>query len=473
MENPKLFISYSWTTPEHEEWVLNLAKALVDSGIDVVIDKWALRPGHDSNSFMEKMVSDPDIRKVIMICDETYASKADDRKGGVGTETQIISPEVYAQQNQSKFVAVLPPSQPDQKARVPVYYKSKLHIDLSNAETHAQNFEQLVRWVYDKPLHMRPDLGTRPAYLSETEPARLPTSAPHMRAIDAVKNTRSHAESAVVEYLTCLAENLEKFRIKRSSDDVFDDQVIESIDAFIPYRNEFIALISAACQHPDAVTLATKVHRFFEQAAPYLHYSVNVGSYIDTDFDNFRFIVHELFLYTISIPLKYEKFVFIHPFVDERYYSKRSADYGNQVMQPFTYLLCDTQSLEHRNARLNLRRYSLRTDLLKARCTSSGYDFNTLKQADLLLWLRSIMENHEFRWWCETLFHSSERRTLEVFARCISPPYFQKLKPLMGAKNLTDLRTRVKAHVDNQHNTLGTPNYISLLGINDWREISN
>jgi len=35
---PKVFISYSWSTPEHEEWVINLAQRLVSDGIDVVFD---------------------------------------------------------------------------------------------------------------------------------------------------------------------------------------------------------------------------------------------------------------------------------------------------------------------------------------------------------------------------------------------------------------------------------------------------
>jgi len=40
-DNPRLFISYSWTTPAHEQWVLNLATELRDSGVDVIFE-WAL-----------------------------------------------------------------------------------------------------------------------------------------------------------------------------------------------------------------------------------------------------------------------------------------------------------------------------------------------------------------------------------------------------------------------------------------------
>ena len=101
--NTKLFISYSWSTPDHEQWVVDLARELRESGVDVILDKWDLKEGHDAFAFMERMVSDPDINKVAIICDRTYSEKADKRSGGVGTEAQIISPEVYAKEDQNKL----------------------------------------------------------------------------------------------------------------------------------------------------------------------------------------------------------------------------------------------------------------------------------------------------------------------------------------------------------------------------------
>ena len=90
MENPKLFISYCWTNQEHESWVLNLATELVENGVDVIIDKWNLREGQDSYKFMEQMVNNKDIKKVLLICNKKYAERANNRDGGVGTETQIM-----------------------------------------------------------------------------------------------------------------------------------------------------------------------------------------------------------------------------------------------------------------------------------------------------------------------------------------------------------------------------------------------
>jgi hypothetical protein len=37
-ENPKVFISYSWGSAEHQQWVLDLATQLRESSVDAIID---------------------------------------------------------------------------------------------------------------------------------------------------------------------------------------------------------------------------------------------------------------------------------------------------------------------------------------------------------------------------------------------------------------------------------------------------
>ncbi|MGH2509030.1 MAG: toll/interleukin-1 receptor domain-containing protein [Ktedonobacteraceae bacterium] len=63
MSAPKLFISYSWSNAQHEQWVVELATNIRESGIDVILDKWDLKEGHDAYAFMEQMVSDSAIEK--------------------------------------------------------------------------------------------------------------------------------------------------------------------------------------------------------------------------------------------------------------------------------------------------------------------------------------------------------------------------------------------------------------------------
>lgn len=54
--------------------------------------------------FYGKMVSDTEIQKVLIISDKKYADKANGRDGGVGTETQIISAEVYKIDNKKNLL---------------------------------------------------------------------------------------------------------------------------------------------------------------------------------------------------------------------------------------------------------------------------------------------------------------------------------------------------------------------------------
>lgn len=138
---------------------MGLANELAEAGVEVVFDKWDLREGHDAIAFMEKMVTDPTITKVAMVCDKVYAEKADGRRGGVGTETQIISREVYEKTDQDKFVALIAERDENGAPFLPTYYKSRIYIDLSDATNYAKNFEKLIRWAFDRPLYVRPQLG--------------------------------------------------------------------------------------------------------------------------------------------------------------------------------------------------------------------------------------------------------------------------------------------------------------------------
>ena len=75
--------------------------------MDVILDKWHLKEGQDKYVFMEKMVTDPEVAKVLVFSDRVYAEKAAARKGGVGTESQIISSEVYEKVAQDKFLPIV------------------------------------------------------------------------------------------------------------------------------------------------------------------------------------------------------------------------------------------------------------------------------------------------------------------------------------------------------------------------------
>ena len=431
-ETPKLFISYSWSSLEHEQWVLNLATELVENGVDVIYDKWHLKEGHDSIAFMEKMVNDPEIRKVIIICDRVYAEKADGRSAGVGTETQIISPEIYLKQDQSKFVAVLSEKDENGNPYLPIYYKSRIYIDLSSDDLYASNFEQLLRWIYDKPLYIKPPLGKQPPFLSEDNPVSLGTAATFRRAIDAMRNNKEYANNALGDYLSTLADNLEELRIV-DKDGEFDEKVINSIESFLPFRNELLSIFLAISQYRYTTETIQQLHRFMESLIPYMDKPEEVSEWRDSDFDNFRFIIHELFLYVIACLLKYERFSAVSYLLRNFYYVEGNSEYGKAVMVPFSVFQKPISSLHHRNKRLNLRRLSLQADLLIQRSKASVVTDRHLMQSDLVLFLRdslyALRNETSQTWYPITLIYAEEYRgSFEVFARSQSSAYFNRLK---------------------------------------------
>ena len=161
---PKVFISYSWSS---DTMAVDLAKRLVSHGVDVVIDKWNLKEGQDKYVFMERCVNDPDITKVLIICDKKYSEKANARIGGVGDETAIISAEVYGNVQQEKFIPVIAEKDESGKPYVPTYIKNRIYVDLAEEEQFEAEYEKLLRNIYEKPLYRKPRLGKKPEWLYE------------------------------------------------------------------------------------------------------------------------------------------------------------------------------------------------------------------------------------------------------------------------------------------------------------------
>ena len=423
--------------------MLSLATELRDSGVDVILDKWDLKEGHDAHAFMEKMVTDPEIKKVAMICNRLYAEKADGRSGGVGTETQIISADIYSKQDQTKFVAVLPERDGEGEPFLPAYYKARVYIDLSNPDLYSKNFEQLLRWIYDKPLHVKPEIGKLPAFLADDASITLQTTAKFRRAMDAVRKNKAYGGGALLEYFDVFAENLERFRITKD-DKEFDELVLRNIEEFLPYRNEAIQIFMALAHYRATQESWEAVHRFFEKLLPYLDRPEHVNRWQDWDFDNFKFIVHELFLYAIASLIRNECFSGVAHLVRQHYYVDENARRGRDAMVPFSEFRDHLRSLEHRNKRLQLRRLSLHADLLEKRSKASGLPFQHLMQADLVLFIRDSLDclrtGRWQNWWPMTLLYASRQYgPFEVFARSQSAKYFEKVKQVFDIDAKDDL----------------------------------
>ncbi|MDD9963105.1 MAG: TIR domain-containing protein [Gammaproteobacteria bacterium] len=442
MKATKTFVSYSWSSPEHEEWVLDLATSLRQSGVDVLLDKWDLKEGHEASAFMEKMVSDSEIKKVIIVCDRTYAEKSNAREGGAGTEAQIISKELYQQEDQDKFVAVIVEKDDDDSAYVPAYYTSRIYIDFSDSSRYSESFEKLLRWIADKPIHKKPELGKVPAYLSDDDGVvTLATSALKRRAYDAIAGSKEYAPPAAKDYFELFTEELEKFRLN-SDVDPLADGFMSNLDSFVPYRNEFLEVVKAIARYTRDEQYPDLLHEFFDRFLQYYEPPEWMKSYQKIAFDNYKFFGHELLLHCAAILVAEKRHDLFNALIGRQYYLEAWARHGGQPVCEFTAFRDYPRSLEAIGQKSNSRPHSVAADLLNQRAANSGSKFRKLMEVDFILFLRAELANFEEfnRWWPDTLVYLGfNYRTFEIFERSRSTRYFEKIRPFLANATKADL----------------------------------
>ncbi|MBA2605539.1 MAG: TIR domain-containing protein [Acidobacteria bacterium] len=273
----KIFISYSRSNDGYVNKVRELAEELANHTMDVELDQWSLREGDDKFVYMERMVNDPTIDKVIILLDKKYKEKADDREGGVGTEATILTPKVYAdvveKRGRQKFIPVIMERDPETKKEfVPTFLDGRIYIDLTDTNHYAEKFEELVRAIHDKPIHKKPLPGKAPSYLLEDEGINLGTSGRAHRAIEYLTNDKPQALNAIKDYFALVTENLKMFDFPPETQQMGDEEIIEKIQELTPLRDEIIDVFLAIAKYREDSAIYEEIHNFFEQLLPYFEY---------------------------------------------------------------------------------------------------------------------------------------------------------------------------------------------------------
>ncbi len=153
-----VFISYSHDSEEHKKWVRQLATRLVRNGIQVILDQWDLRAGEEIPRFVEDSILGSD--RVLLICTEQYARKANQRTGGVGLEALVINSSLMSDLGTTKFLVLV--RQNSETVELPELLKSRLYLDFSNTENFDTEIERLIKEIHDVVHLDKPELGPNP-----------------------------------------------------------------------------------------------------------------------------------------------------------------------------------------------------------------------------------------------------------------------------------------------------------------------
>jgi len=448
---PRVFISYSWTNEEHQKRVLHLANKLRQNGVDVRIAKWDLQEGQDKYKYMEQMVIDDSVEKVIIICDRAYMDKANQREGGVGDETTIISPEIYKDAEQTKFIPIIFEKEQKGEPYLPAYIKSRIYIDLSAPDKEYEEYDKLLRSIFNRPKHIKQPLGTPPTHIFEEKASVLTkTNLVASRLKTALRNGEPSAIGFFEEYLDEIIHILENdFSIDLTQiEQPFDDMVIDRINEFLPYRDEFIDIINETMKYNhDFRDFAGLIHYFFERL-------INLNSYFSdrNNWDHYRFISWELFLYTIALFVS-RRNIDAYKSIDDKRYLIIDPHHTTEL-HSYKIICNSLQSINtERNKRLNLHRKSLAVDELRDR-VNKIVPFNLVMQADLILFLRNIkIDDHPLRWIPFTLVieRDAYSSNLEFFIRAEEHIEFEKLLQFIDHTDKDDIKDSITTFPLNQH----------------------
>ncbi|GEM76113.1 toll/interleukin-1 receptor domain-containing protein [Vibrio sagamiensis] len=163
---PKVFISYSHDNQSHKKWVLELAQRLRNAGVDAILDQFRVSLGDDLGQFMEENVSDSD--RIIMVCTETYVTKANDGLGNVGYEKMIMTSEYMREVDSKK---VIPLIRQTGTHNVPIFLSSRMYINFSRDDEFELQFDNLLREIHQAPLFKEPPVGNN--HSSQSSPILL------------------------------------------------------------------------------------------------------------------------------------------------------------------------------------------------------------------------------------------------------------------------------------------------------------
>jgi hypothetical protein len=442
---PRVFVSYSWSSASHELWVVELAEKLRTDGVDVVLDKWDLKEGQDKYAFMEKMVTDRHVVKVLAICDAQYAQKADARKGGVGTESQIISKEVYEKADQTKFIAVVCEVDPVGKPCLPAFLGSRIYIDFSSAEKYNDNYPMLVRCIFNKPLYEKPPLGTPPAYINEETLAPSKTRG----KLELLKNAILQDKPLLiiglaVDYTTNWYNSLAELRVEWKGDLELDETIVASIRKSLLLRDEFVEFLQVTCKFSNDDNLYECIGETYQELLKLCAQPDDRTTWFPELSDNFRFLDYELFLYLTSTLVQHRRLSELDKLLTRLYFDPmlRTEDHPNGGFVGFSVFNrpCTILEKDWKNKR-QLRRMSIMADILNERATRKDVSFELLMQADLVLFLRSILHpRHDEKCWVpRTLVFRETGRQFDFFAKAASKRYFEQLMKVLGVKNKDEI----------------------------------
>lgn len=443
----KVFISYSWAV---QTKVVELAERLIANGVDVVLDVYDLKEGHDKYAFMEQSVNDPMVNKVLIICDKTYTEKANNRSGGVGDETVIITPEIYGQVRQEKFLPVIFEVDENGKAYCPAYLKSRIYFDLSTEEDQYEvEYEKLLRNIYEKPIFKKPVLGNKPEWL-EQDIVDLSSIRDIIKQIRGhIKSDKNKADFLLRKATIQFVEDAKQFKLPDGKPK--DEGLLTAISQVKSYRDLVIDFCEALIYSsmPVSETLSALLEQLYNE----LHDATGMSSYGKSDFELYDYMLWELIICITATLLHFEKYDDVYKLLTHTYFIKDSY-FGNSVKAEsyfkfYSYIetienICKPKSEEP-------RLLTLTGKILVEREKKPILTKESISNADIILYqLGAVLDfKQDSRDYWYPISYVYHKGSQILWKKLSSKEHCLKIAPILGCNTIDELKVILKKPLKN------------------------
>lgn len=427
LQKKKVFVSYCHKDVL-EEWVDKFARALGNYTIECIVDIYDLLLGQDLNYFMEKIKSE-DTVKVIMLLGKNYREKANNRDGGVGVETQLISNDVYNDVEQEKFIPIVIELDEQGNAYLPHYLEGRKYIDFSDDNNFAENIKIIARAIHK--IEDRP----RPVVIE------IPVSLLTMSTINTTpifKYTYSESPS-LTAYFDDFINSLDNYKIPNVEFNGHE-RIWEKIEEMNELKDNYIFVINNWFKNNkpfDKQEIIYFLETFLNKTGEY--FENNTG--YDEKTDHYRFLLTEIVLYTMLLLYKYRNYRMIKDLICTTFFTndlvRNSSSFRSDIGISIFYF--HLRSLNKRNEELGLNKRSLVADLMinRSNIPSMRITKEDLIEIDVLLCVLCewFYDNVDYNWglWVPyTCLYSNSQNKFSFINNLISKSRFENIKELFG-----------------------------------------
>ena len=471
---PKVFISYSWSSVDYKDRIRHYAERLRENHIDVLLDIWDLSAGQDKNAYMEKMVTDPSVTHVLVFIDKRYTEKANARKDGVGTESQIISQRLYSSVDQSKFIPIFCEKDESGKLSAPAFFESRIGYDFSTPAAENDNWEPLLRFLFGKPEYTKPALGPLPAFLDEKNaPVALPTNESFNRFKENALKQIQGPLSLGNAYLINVYNVLDSLRVRKMPSekelDTYYEVVYNKLLQLVPLRDQFLEWVELQILMLDDNALGTVLKDIIPHFSELKSRSKDLACWTNGVgiFDLPGVWIHEVLIYITALLIKAKRDKVLHDLLFSRYYMVNGNDYYKKGFYGIGVLWCRGETFAIRNSRLNLNRMDMFADWIKDHAIVRFADFEQLMEADGVLCLSSLLKPGAERWYPRTYVYAEWGDcSLELFDAARDIDYAQRLLTILGESEIETLKGKLRDLAQNYPAYYGEAVHYLLSSIN-------